>query len=220
MNLIEYRPGRYAWVDPATGAVIRPATPEEADQEIARLLTRQAPEPLDLGAGDLGQPASWPPGGRGPNPQDLDAGDLATGDLPDPTLGRPGGEIPDLDGPKPQDLGTGDGDPALGPWPMLDELQPGPNAGTVATDQAGAGFFWWQLGAGPLAGSLAEAVSRYKARRGQRPGTVRACPALAGNGLKAAAEALGLRVVADRYVLAGSVYLEKERLADPAELVG
>lgn len=71
------------------------------------------------------------------------------------------------------------------------------------TGNAGDLFYW--LLSGDLAGSLAEAVSRFELRRGARPQLVKACPALAGDGLKPAAEALGLRVIADRYCLAGRI---------------
>ena len=38
LKLIEYRPGRYAWADPATGKVVRKATAEEADAELEVLV--------------------------------------------------------------------------------------------------------------------------------------------------------------------------------------
>jgi hypothetical protein len=82
----------------------------------------------------------------------------------------------------------------------------------VEHDSDGAGLvLWWQLGP-DLALTLAQAVACFQTKPafgGARPGVVRACPTLAADGIRGPAEALGLRVVADPRVLAGTVYLER-----------
>jgi hypothetical protein len=75
----------------------------------------------------------------------------------------------------------------------------------------GASALWLGWAVGPdLAGDLDRAIRRFQEKPawgGARPDVVRACPAFANDGLKPAAEAAGLRVIADARIQPKIIYL-------------
>lgn len=170
--LLEYRPGRYAWADPETGQVIRKATDEEADAELAR---RVGLETLPLVALNAGDPTCYRTNdvsGRG-------------GHTSRPEVGSemPGGQ---------ERVARS---PTADPEPMATDMAPGQNGDGFWLWVYGPGK------GGDLLSHLQRAMALFASKptwSGQRPAMIRAHPVDTGNGLGPAAEALGLQVVSDR----------------------